>query len=306
MGICPVGHDSDTPLVKLITQQFMQDPYPDLAAYRESRSAVAVENGGFRMWLVTGYDDARSLLADPLTKRDVISNRDHLIGKALVRPERKPHIPRALRVGMIDRDGDDHRRLRGVVSKYFSPVTVAARRPAIERIVDGLLAQLPTGESFDLVERFSQPVAAAVVADLLGLEPSDDHSYPRWVNSMLAGESVKDAQSGAQHLIRFTKEIIERKRADPERTSRRTSFAPPTRERWTRSNWNPPSHCCSSRAWNRPAPSPAASIPCCGTLTNWRRCGLIRSCCTAASKRSSVMRARSGCCPRAIGRSPTA
>jgi cytochrome P450 len=57
------------PLVKLITQEFMQDPYPDLAAYRETGSAVAVENGGFRMWLVCGYDEARSLLADPATKR---------------------------------------------------------------------------------------------------------------------------------------------------------------------------------------------------------------------------------------------
>jgi cytochrome P450 PksS len=215
MDACPFGHRPDAPLVKLVTQRFMQDPYPELSAHRDAGSAVAVENGGFRMWLVTGYEDVRTLLADPLTMRDVVSNRDHLIGRALVRPERKPHIPRALRVGMIDRDGHDHHRLRGVVSGHFTRARIAERRPAVEAHVDRLLRALPTGEPVDLVQDFAQPVAAAVVADLLGLEVDATRDVPRWVNSMLTGEGVEDAQSGAAELIRFTRDVIKRKRAEP-------------------------------------------------------------------------------------------
>lgn len=203
------------PLVKLITQDFMQDPYPDLAAHRETGSPVPVENGGFRMWLVTGYEVARTLLADPETHRDVIKNRDQLLGQTLVRPERKPHIPRALRVGMIDRDGSDHRRLRGVVTQYFTPARVAQRRARIEEVADGLIAALDRGGPFDLVERFCQPLAATVVADLLGLPSSTDHPFPRWVNDMLTGKGPEAAEQGALNLIGFTRRLIAEKRAAP-------------------------------------------------------------------------------------------
>jgi cytochrome P450 PksS len=209
------GELPDVPLVKLITRAFQQDPYPDLAAHRETGSAIAVENGGFRMWLVCGYQESRALLADPLTRRDVISNRDSLIGRTLVRPERKPHIPRALRVGMIDRDGTDHRRLRDVVSKYFTPAAVAALRPLVETMVEGLLAGLPTGEPVDIVSRFAHPAAAAVMTRMLGLPQTGKFDYPSWVDDMLSGEGVKEAQSGADRILRLTREIIESKRAQP-------------------------------------------------------------------------------------------
>lgn len=207
---------TDPRLVKLITQDFMQDPYPDLAAYRATGSAVPVENGGFRMWLVTGYEPARALLADPETNRDVIKNRDQLIGQTLVRPERKPHIPRALRVGMIDRDGDDHRRLRGVVAKYFTSARVAERRARIEAVADDLIMALDPGKPLDLVEYFCQPLAATIVTDLLGLPRSTNHTFPQWVNDMLTGQSPEAAEQGALSLIGFTRSLIADKRATPD------------------------------------------------------------------------------------------
>ena len=203
------------PLVKLITQEFMQDPYPDLAAYRETGSAVAVENGGFRMWLVCGYDEARSLLADPATKRDVIKNRDQLIEQTLVRPERKPHIPRALRVGMIDRDGEDHRRLRGVISRHFTAARVAERRERVELVADRLLRGIETDGPVDLIERLCLPLAATIVEDLLGLAPGAEPEFPNWVNDMLTGDSPEAAEAGAGNLLGFTRRIIDAARATP-------------------------------------------------------------------------------------------
>lgn len=209
----PTGQDPR--LEKLVTQDYIQDPYPSLAAYREAGSAVPVENGGFRMWLVCGYEQSRSLLADPLTKRDVVKNRDVLIGQTLVRPERKPHIPRALRVGMIDRDDEDHRRLRGVVSKHFTPARVAARRARAEAVFGARLAGLAVGEPVDLVERFATPASASIVADLIGLEEREHFEFPQWVNGMLTGESPAQAEAAAANLIAFTREIIARKRVVP-------------------------------------------------------------------------------------------
>jgi cytochrome P450 len=205
----------DVPLVKLITRGFIQDPYPDLRNYRERQPVIAVENGGFRMWLVTRYEDARKTLASPLMLRDFIKNRDEVVGKTMVRPERKAHIPRALRVGMLDRDGADHRRLRGLVSGYFTPSRVVELRPVIERLVDELLDGLPVGEPIDLIGHFALPATATVMADLLGLPPEGRDAYPRWVNGMLTGGSLEETESSARHLSEYTREVIRRKRAEP-------------------------------------------------------------------------------------------
>jgi cytochrome P450 PksS len=55
--------DDEIPAIKLLTRGFMQNPYPALKSIQRSCAAVPVENGGFRMWLVTRYDDARTILA---------------------------------------------------------------------------------------------------------------------------------------------------------------------------------------------------------------------------------------------------
>jgi cytochrome P450 PksS len=144
--------------------------------------------------------------------RDLVRKRDELIERTVVRPERKARIPRALRVGMLDRDGEDHRRLRAMVSPYFTPAKVAALRPRIERLVDGLIDALPVGRPVDLVEHFSLPATATVMAGLLGLPLDDGLPFPRWVNSMLTGGSLEETETGAFLLSEYTKEFIAYKR----------------------------------------------------------------------------------------------
>jgi cytochrome P450 len=207
--------EAPIPVVKLVTRDFMHDPYPALASLRETRAAAPVENNGFRMWVVTRYEDARTVLADPTLQRDLVKNRHDVVRRNLIRPERRPKLPRELRRSMLDQDGADHRRLRGLVSKFFSPKRLDALRPRIERVADELLDRIPTGRPIDLVEEYARPLPATCLADLLGVPDHAREAFPAWETAILTAPSVEQVEEAGRQLYAFASEVIELKRAEP-------------------------------------------------------------------------------------------
>jgi len=203
------------PVIKLITRDFMRDPYPALAALRGARAAAPVENNGFRMWVVTRYDDARMVLADPTLQRDLVKNRHEIVKQNLVRPDRRPKLPRELRRSMLDQDGTDHRRLRTLVSKFFSPSRLAALRPKIERVADDLLDRIPTGRPVDLVQEYARPLPTVCLADLLGVPTEARDRFPAWETAILTAPTIEEVEDAGRQLYAFAHGVIELKRAEP-------------------------------------------------------------------------------------------
>ena len=70
-------------------------------------------------------------------------------------------------------DPPDHTRLRTLVSKAFTPRTVAALRPRIEQLAGELVdAALEAGE-FDLIDLIAYPLPLTVVCELVGVPAAD-------------------------------------------------------------------------------------------------------------------------------------
>lgn len=193
----------------------MRDPYPELRAMREQAAAIPVENGGFRMWVVTRYEDVRRILTDPSLQRDLVKNRKRIVGQNLVRPEAKPKLPRELRRSMLDRDGADHRRLRGLVAGFFSPVRLAALRERIGTLADELLDALPAGEPVDLIDRFARPLPGAILSAILGVPAEYQEEFPKWETAILTADSKAEVEAAGRSLHAFGEDIIARKRAEP-------------------------------------------------------------------------------------------
>jgi hypothetical protein len=74
---------------------------------------------------------------------------------------------------LIMMDGPRHRRLRGLVSRAFTPRRVAELEPRIRAIARGLLAPLAEKPEADLVAEFSGPLPTIVIAELLGVPTAD-------------------------------------------------------------------------------------------------------------------------------------
>src|SRR5262245_52235103 len=112
-----------------------RDPYP---AYRRLRESAPIRwNRWQRSWLLSRYEDVAEVLRDP---RFTTDRRALLPFRVMRRASRRhPDFVNLLDRNLLMLDGEEHRRVRSLVSKAFTPRRVEALRPRVEEIVDELL-----------------------------------------------------------------------------------------------------------------------------------------------------------------------
>jgi unspecific monooxygenase len=83
-------------------------------------------------------------------------------------------------------DPPDHTRLRGLVSRAFTPRRVEGLRATVETMCAGLIGQITdTGsESFDLIERLAYPLPVQVICSLLGVPAADEAVFTGWSRAL--------------------------------------------------------------------------------------------------------------------------
>ncbi|GAB3442193.1 cytochrome P450 [Streptomonospora sediminis] len=145
------------------------DPPPALYDLQEYGPLARVRLwDGSTPWVVTRYDDQRAVLADPRVSADATREGYPLSAKP---------SGGGSKIGFILMDDPEHARLRRMVTAPFTVKKVAAMRPAVQRIVDGLIDDMLAGpKPVDLVEAFALPVPSLVICELLGV-PYSDHDF---------------------------------------------------------------------------------------------------------------------------------
>lgn len=124
-------------------------------------------------WLVTGYDEVVRLYRE--SELFVRGTADGVV----------PFIKAAPII--ITLDGEEHRRIRGLVKNAFSPSKVRRLRPEIEESAHGLLdAMIDKGAPVDLSEDFAMPLSLDVIARQFALPSSDHAQFRSWNETILS------------------------------------------------------------------------------------------------------------------------
>ncbi|MDF6018236.1 cytochrome P450 [Streptomyces sp. JH34] len=183
------------------------DPPPALKSEQELGSLRKVRLwDGTTPWLVTRYADQRALLADPRISADV------------TRPGYPSPTPlRGASFSFILMDDPEHARQRRMVTAPFTIKRVEAMRPAVQKIVDGLIDDMLAGPPrADLVQAFALPVPSLVICELLGV-PYTDHDFFQENSKTLISRSAAPEQRGAAHanLTGYLDELMGHKIARP-------------------------------------------------------------------------------------------
>jgi cytochrome P450 len=142
----------------------------DLSALDGPVTRVRLPTGGWT-WLVTRHADVKQLL-----RSDAFSADMYAPGFPLLRPL-PPQSPQSRRGGFIRMDGQEHLRLRRMLTAEFMIRNIKRIEPLITDVVDGSLdAMEAAGAPADLVASFALPVPSLVICHLLGV-PYADHAF---------------------------------------------------------------------------------------------------------------------------------
>jgi cytochrome P450 len=94
---------------------------------------------------------------------------------------------------MLLADPPDHTRLRRLVSRSFTPRQVERLRPAIHRLVEGLLDDAAARGEIEFMTEFALPLPMAVIGELVGVPESDRATLQPAVRA--AAKSIEPVQS---------------------------------------------------------------------------------------------------------------
>ena len=140
-------------------------------------------------WVLTRYEDVVASLRDPRMIKEPIA--------AFVAARfGLPAPPLGMGLSMLDRDPPDHTRLRGLVSKAFTPRVIEQLRPHIQQIVDGLLDRVQGDRGMDLIEQFAYPLPVIVICEMLGVPVADHERFKGWGLDIARGPRRHHAAAG--------------------------------------------------------------------------------------------------------------
>lgn len=168
--------------------------------------------------VVTRYKDVVSVLRDP---RAVSDRRN--VGDGGTGPMERWWMPGPVKLllnSMVMKDPPDHRRLRNLVQKAFTPSIVAGLTARVEVITSELLDAMARRPRIELIEDLALPLPLTVISEMLGVPPADRARF----RAMLATVAGPDAMSPVGFVLnlpnmfqlnRFLRRLVALRREQP-------------------------------------------------------------------------------------------
>jgi pimeloyl-[acyl-carrier protein] synthase len=198
---------------------FRLDPYPFYSRLRDDpvHWGLPPALGPDGAWYVSRADDIQAGLRDSSFVRELRN----------VAPERMISFPdeimpfiALMRRMMLFRDPPDHTRLRRLVNRAFTPRTVAALEPSIQKIADELCADLT--ETTDLIAGYAFPLPVTVIAELLGVPDADRDKVRTWSAALVTAIDVRPnlddlpaAVAAGMEMAGYLGDVVAARRAEP-------------------------------------------------------------------------------------------
>lgn len=209
---------STSPL-QFFGEELAENPFPMLTQIRTLGPLIPFSPfwaGSQQGWLVTRLSEAVNILKD---KRFTVDRTQLHTDDASQAAHQYMASSDLFGQSMIAVDGSDHKRLRGLVSKVFTPKYIEGLRPRIQRIADDLLTSVQDRGQMDLVQDYAYPLPINVISDMLGVPPENRGSMRQWseaIASMPFTTQNEETLPQLHAFISYIAELVAEKRRHPQ------------------------------------------------------------------------------------------
>ena len=191
--------------------QFLLNPYPVLSELRAHGRPMWHEE--MQIWLAATHADATAVL------------RSKSLGR-IYTPQEPSDLWETFNWlhadSIMENEGAKHTRLRALVSKAFNRGQIDRLAPRIKKIVDELLDNCEELGEFDLLADFAEPLPVRVIAELLGVSPSDEVNLRPWSQAIVkmyefdvSAEEEAAARDASNEFAAMITNMVENRKANP-------------------------------------------------------------------------------------------
>jgi cytochrome P450 len=175
----------------IFSDEVRRNPYPLYDQMRRQTPLLYVPPP-FNGWLIFDYEGVRRALNDNASFSSRVPAPPHWF---------------------IFYDPPAHSKLRGLISRAFTPKTISALEAYIQDFSGQLLDRMLVQPEFDVATELSVPLPMNVIARMIGIPLADWERYKRWSDSILklsyARSGGQEAAEASQEFTAVTKEMDE-------------------------------------------------------------------------------------------------
>lgn len=199
----------------LFSPAYYQDPHTTLARLRENSPVheFRFPAGDVRTWLVTRYDDVRTVLSDPRYSAEAATwANDEFRAAGLVAAEGT-----ILGRGISVVDPPYHTRLRRRAMGAFTTRQVERWRTTVGQHVERVLADCALRETFDVMDDYAGEVSAGVLGEILGMRIERHRELVSALNEAFPSDpALMHKVPGAfGRICEYAAELVAEKRTRP-------------------------------------------------------------------------------------------
>jgi cytochrome P450 len=201
---------SEVAKVDFLNHEFIQNPFPVYNEIREKEPVhqFILPNGQFA-WIVTTFQEASEVLSN---SHFITSYPKESESSSSDLPPHQEIISRNL----LSVNPTDHRRLRRLIQKAFTPKMVEELRERVEEIAHELLDKVEHKGQMDLIEDFAFPLPIIVICEMLGVPIKDQEKFREWSDVIMEGANNPQLTEQSEEVmiafIEYLKDLIAKRR----------------------------------------------------------------------------------------------
>jgi cytochrome P450 len=201
------------------------DPPPGLLARRDQGPVQSLPLlNGAGAWLVTGFEEARTVLSDARFSADRIRHREatslqpHEVAELAAGTLRPGPAVESREDGFfVFMDPPEHTRIRRLLTGQFTVRRMRELEARVTEIaVEHIEAMKAAGDEADLVPAFALPLPSLVICELLGVDYADRAEFQeRTAIGLNANTTDEERAASSLELYAFMQRLVADKRANP-------------------------------------------------------------------------------------------